>query len=219
LRGKYAELPDLPLWNQIAAAVARRKDVLKQKIHQWYSSYWSDRLLRDGDNCYEDQLEYLYRSITAHKDKAKVRIEEPYVEFYTEDEQTLLDIVSHMPKRDKRVIEIHWPGPGSRREALGRGEIFMPKITDYAYQVNFRTISLSTTKRTQIYEYLNSLGDLVKMTPGLTETLTKPKWAHSDTMWIYQSYFYTNDTSVCTFLNLIEPHLIHKILKIAQEPN
>lgn len=175
--------------------------------------------MRDGADCVEDQLEYLYQTIQTYKGKVKVRIEEPYVEFYTEDEPTLLDIISKMPKRDQRVIEVHWPGTGARREALERGEVFMPKITGYNYQVIFRTILLPTDKRTQIYEYLDSLGDLVQMTPGLKTSLTRPKWAHSNNMWIYQCYFYTNDTSVCTFLNLIEPNLINKILRIAHEPN
>lgn len=183
-------------------------------MYQHFSSYWSERLIRYSDGCFEDQLEYLYRMITANKPRIKVRIEEPYVEIYAEDEQTVLDIISKMPKRNQRIMEIHWPG--SRTESLQRGEIFMPKIVDYDYQVTLRTILLSTSKRQQVYDYLSGLGDLVKMTPRLADSLTRPKFTHSDNMWIYQCYFYTNDPSICTFLNLIEPHLMGKILKIAR---
>lgn len=214
LRREYHDSPSLPLWNQIAADVDARKEKVRFQITQHYSSYWSDRMLRHSDDCFEDQLEYLYRKISGNKHKVKFRVEEPYIEIYTEDEQTLLDIVSSMPKHRDRVMEIHWPG--SRMDALRRGEIFMPKIVDYDYQVNLRTILLPTTKRQQVYDYLSGLGDLIKMTPGLTDSLTRPRYTHSDNMWIYQCYFYTNDTSICTFLNLIEPNLIGKILKIAR---
>lgn len=219
LRHKYTDDPKTPVWNQIAADVDARKERVRNQIHQYYSSYWSDRLIRHSDDCFEDQLEYLYLKVKQYRGTIKVRIEEPYVEVYTTDEQTMLDIINKMPKRSERVMEIHWPGSAKRHEVLSRGEVFMPGITDYEYQVSFRTILLSTTKRSQIYEYLNSLGELVRMTPGLVDSLTKPKWTHSDHMWVYQCYFYTNDTSICTFLNLIEPNLINKILKIAKEPN
>lgn len=215
LRHTYRDSPSEPLWNQIAADVDARKERVRAQILQHFSSYWSERLIRHSDDCFEDQLEYLYRVFQVSKHKIKLRIEEPYVEIYAEDEQTVLDIVSKMPKRDTRVMEIHWPG--HRLEALQRGEIFMPKIVDYEYQVNFRTVLLSTAKRSQIHDYLASLGDVVKMTPGLVDSLTRPRWAHNDHMWIYQSYFYTNDPSICTFLNLIDPHLIGKILKIARD--
>lgn len=216
LRGTYVDDPKTPLWNQIAANVDHRKERQRLQLTHYISSYWNDRLIHDSDNCDVDQLEYLYKKIKTLGNAVKIRVEEPYVEIYAENQMTILDIIESMPLRSNRVMEIHWPGSAVQLEALERGEIIMPKITDYEYQVNLRTILLSNAKRTQVFEYLNGLGDLVKMTPGLKDALTRPKWAHSDVMWIYQCYFYTNDTSVCTFLNLIEPNLINKILKIAR---
>jgi len=145
----------------------------------------------------------------------KLRVESPYIEIYAASEQIILDIVQKMPKRQDRVIEIHHPESEKVAEVLDRGEIIKPKITNYSHQVNLRALRLSDEKRQQIYEYLESLGSVVQLTPGLKDCLTRASWGTQNSMWVYQTYFYTNDTSVCTFLNLIEPQLINKILKIA----
>ena len=217
LRRTYTETPEASIWSLIDRDVTNRKEKLKQQIHLYMSSYWAHRAARDIDDCYIDQLEYLYRKLRALSAKIKLRVEEPYIEVYADDEDTILDLVKNMPECRTRVMDIHRPASDTDRDSILRGEIYRPK-SQYDYQVNLRTLLLSTAKRTQIYEYLSGVGDLVKMTPGLIDTLTRPRYTHSDNMWIYQSYFYTSDTSVCTFLNLIEPQLIHKILKIAKTP-
>lgn len=217
LRRSYTETPEASIWSQIDRDVTNRKERVKQQIQVFLSSYWASRADRDIEDCYVDQLEYLYRKLGTLSGKIKLRVEEPYIEVYADDEDTILDIVGHMPECSTRVMDIHRPASDSERDSLLRGEIYRPK-SQYDYQVNLRTILLSTAKRTQIHEYLSGLGDLVQMTPGLIEALTRPSYTHSDSMWIYQNYFYTNDTSICTFLNLIEPQLIHKILKIAKTP-
>lgn len=217
LRKSYTETPEASIWSQIHSDVTAHKDRVNQQIRLYISTYWADKAAREINDCQIDQLEYLYRKLRALSDKIRLRVEVPYIEIYAESEDTILDIVKTMPERKTRVMDIHMPASGRDGDYLLRGEIYRPK-SEYDYQVNLRTILLTTGKRTQIYDYLINLGNLVKLTPGLIDALTRPKYAHSDNMWIHQCYFYTNDTSICTFLNLIEPRLVHKILKIAKRP-
>jgi len=153
------------------------------------------------------QLEYFKNVIQTYKDQIKVRLEQPILTLYSQDEQVLFDIAG---VEADSLLEIHRPGNLQAAAALDRGECIVKTTTEYTHKVVFReTGNLSIETRANIYDYLINLGDVVKMTKSCRENLSGNRY------WFTSSYFYTKDESILTFLNLIAPGAVAGIYKLA----
>ena len=161
-------------------------------------------------------IEYFQKVKQENGNDLKFRIEEPYISIYSNDEHKLYDIMSEIPdltpnKRHSISIlnEIHKPASAESREILDRGEIVVKNVTDYNYKVMLRESGkINFEVRQQIYDYLVSLGDVVKMTPGCKRNLIERNH------WFTSTYFYTKDPSILTFLNLINTDIVSGIFKL-----
>jgi hypothetical protein len=153
------------------------------------------------------QLEYFKSILQTHKDQIKVRVEQPILTLYSQDEQVLMEIAR---TEADSLLEVHRPGNLQAAEALDRGECIVKTITEYTHKVVFKESgSLSIETRANIYDYLINLGDVVKMTKSCRENLSGNRY------WFTSSYFYTKDESILTFLNLIAPGAVAGIYKLA----
>jgi len=159
----------------------------------------------DLNNASVELLESLRDIKSRYSDKIRVRIEEPNVQIYAEDEQTLKDIVSLLPCTDC-IEKVSGPQDSKQEQMLKSGVIFRTKPTDYKYKVIFRDGRYDPAAKLQILNYINSVGPgMAKITPGAVEML------NNNYSYIWGVYFYTNDPSIVTFISLIEPSIISKI--------
>ena len=169
-----------------------------------WGSYSRISVLRGAST---EQLEYFKDIIQSYDGQIKVRIEEPNLTLYADNEDILFDIAKAYTDS---LIEIHRPSSLAAAEALDRGECILKKPIDYTHKVVFKeSAQLSMGTKTSIYDYLINLGDTVKMTKGCQRNLTENRY------WFTSTYFYTKDESVLTFLNLIAPGSIAGIYKLA----
>lgn len=196
----------LPMSSQIANF--RNLVNSRGKSSTAWNSYAVSRALHRLNRIDENQLEYFKSIVGSHKDKIKVRVEEPKLCLYSNDEQLLMQLTK---KYKGDLLEIHRPANDRAIEILDRGEIIVKKNSDYEYKVVFRESGqFDTDTRTQVYNYLTSQGDAVKLTKSCEKNLKFRNY------WFTQTYFYTNDPSILTFLNIIAPGAVTGIFKLTK---
>ena len=180
----------------------RRLDMSR---HYNYGGSWNKKNTSTRANIGE--LAYYQNLRLRNTDELKFRIEEPYLSIYTNNEQSLYDIIS---KINSDIKEIHRPANDHAKAILDQGEIVIKKSTEYKYKVVLRESgAISYEVREQVYNYLAGLSDTVKMTKGCKRNLTERHY------WFTSTYFYTKDPSVLTFLNLISPDIVSGIFKLS----
>lgn len=153
-----------------------------------------------------EQLEYYKKIAAQHKGVIKFRIEEPTLSIYCDDEQLLFDIVSNDPCQHlERVFK---PANPAAQSVLKSGEIIVKRPTDYLYKIVLKEGRVNNDLNIQIYNYLESLGDEVKLTQSCLQNLTLRRH------WMTSCYFYAKDSKVLTFLNLIAVGKVSGIFKL-----
>jgi hypothetical protein len=134
--------------------------------------------------------------------QVRVRIEEPNIQFYAEDETTLKTVAL---KIDAGYIKsIMHPLP-QQVELLRSGAIITRTALGYSHKVIVRDGRYSLQTKQQLLCYLDGLGDTVKLSKTARSMLEKP---YESTWGVF---FYTNDPAVVTFVSLIDPGLISNI--------
>ena len=172
--------------------------------HYNYGGSWNKK--NNSTKANINELTYYQNLRLRNTDELKFRIEEPYLSIYANDEKYLHDVVS---QAGSTVVEIHRPASESAKAILNQGEIVIKKSTEYEYKVVLRESgTISYEVREQVYNYLAGLTDTVRMTRSCKRNLTERQY------WFTSTYFYTKDTSVLTFLNLISPDIVSGIFKL-----
>jgi len=171
-----------------------------------WSAYSKQRQLHRLNRANADQLEYFKNIIEVYRDTVKSRVEEPKLSLYSADEATLL-LIAKKYKDD--IIEVHRPLNNAAAEILNKGEIIVKRKIEYQYKVVFKESgTFDADVREQVYNYLKNLGDTVKLTKSCEINLKTRKY------WFTQTYFYTNNPDILTFLNIIAPGYISGIFKL-----
>jgi hypothetical protein len=185
----------------------RQKMLNTYQYGHGYNSSYAMAVHRDrrliGANV--SQLEYFKKIVVEHEDRIKIRIEEPFLTIYADDESLLLNIAD--PEK-AAVTEFHRPSGTAAVAALNRGECIVKTATEYTHKVVFKELAIGAESKASIYNYLTGLGDIVKMTKGCERNLRENRF------WFTTSYFYTKDESILTFLNLIAPGVVAGIYKL-----
>ena len=186
----------------INEAIDRRKDLVSE-----YPD-WSRRVRLDDVDI--TQLETI-QNICTQKDRFKVRVEEPLVQIYADTVDDLKYLAERFDFfRQARIVEISYPKNNKAAELLKQGKILRRSPQDYRFKIMLRDGAYHASTKEQILNYLESLGDLVKITEA------NKKMMQRSYSWIWSVYFYSNDDSIATFLNLIHPGLISNIYEITQ---
>lgn len=177
-----------------------RKSIYKH-INQ--SGWWGHRHNRDLDNADIPLLETL-RTIRKTVAGIKLRVEEPRIQIYANDENDLIQLVNdHLKPFSKNIEAISGPSDDQAAAVLNSGAIIRKTDNGYTHKVILRDGRYGSEIKETILNYLDNLH---------IETVGIPKSCREmfgkSSSYVWNCYFYTNDPSVTTFLNLIQPGLV-----------
>lgn len=190
-----------------------RKTVSKH-INQ--GGWWGHRYNKDLDNADVDFLNTL-RDIRHDRTLGiKLRVEEPMIQIYANSNQTLKDLVNKFFTKEQRsyVKSISGPENEQAEKLLDSGSILRKTDIGYKYKVLLRDGRYSPEVKTNLLNYLDSLGPEIVKLSGTNRSMLN----RSNTF-LWNMYFYTNDTSVVTFLNLICPGIVLNSHELVVLPN
>ena len=112
------------------------------------------------------------------------------------------------PDHRDKLTSITGPASEEIKAMLDKHVILVKKPPKYKYRVWLREKQFDVGVRHQVLAYLDTLGDLVRISDHSRDNLAKE---HN---WIWGSNFYTNDRHVATFLTLIHPDLIREVSEL-----
>jgi hypothetical protein len=121
-----------------------------------------------------------------------------------------LDFVKQLPSQYiEYAAVITRPANDRERDVLQSGKKLMKSTPEYNFRINFRDGKYEVGTKLHILNYLDSLGDTVRVPDHARKELTKN---YSNT---WDVYVYTKDSTITTFLQLIEPRIIRTIIEMA----
>lgn len=195
--GRLIETP-----GSIAVALAHKKSLRA-------TNWWGNHRGINYEAVDISLLENIREIKSTYGNKIRIRIEDPQIQFYTEDEATLIEIAKQLVP-STCIEKVCGPADAAQEQLLRNGVIIRKLETDYKYKVVLKDGRYSITIKEQILNYLNNLGDEVKVSKGSKKMLDS-KYSH-----IWGVFFYTNDPSLVTFITLIEPTIVAKIHELVQ---
>jgi len=196
----------------IGAAITRRKDLTKNMANNWWSS-GRDQYLVAADVAFLNKLRELRNDRNALG--IVFRLEEPRVQIYASSLDLLQDIVNtYFAGFEKYVDSIAGPASVEAEAVLNNGSIIRKKDNGYKYKVIIRDGSYDYSTKQSVLNYLINLGDeTVHMPSGCQHQLKKPG------SYIWNCYYFTNDTSINSFVHIICPTLISNSFELVVMPN
>lgn len=186
----------------IETAYEHRRLMIRNINH---GGWWGQRYNKDIENADMEFLN-LIRGIRHNRILGlKLRVEEPRIQIYAETDQQLKDLVNnHFDKKHRIYVEsISGPEDSVAEDILNSGAIIRKTDLGYKYKVILRDGKYNAQIKANLLNYLNNLGpDEVKLPKSGLDMLEK------SSSFIWNLYFFTNDPSVTTFLNLISPGIV-----------
>lgn len=174
-----------------------------------YGGSWAVRMGLSLSKADIEWLEYLKLFKAGVAFDCKIRIEEPRIQIYASNEQDLLDFVGQIPLQHLNYVRsITRPANDREREMLQTGKKLMKSTPEYNFKISFRDGKYDLETKQHVLNYLDSLGDTVRVPDHARKELTKK---YSNT---WDIYIYTKDSSITTFLQLIEPRIIRTIIEM-----
>jgi hypothetical protein len=174
-----------------------------------YGGSWAVRMGLSLSKADIEWLEYLKLFKAAVNFDCKIRIEEPRIQIYASNEQDLIDFVDQLPKKYLDYVRtVTRPANDQERELLQSGKKLMKSTPAYNFRINFRDGKYDLDTKLHVLNYLDSLGDIVRVPDHARKELTKK---YSNT---WDIYIYTKDSTIITFLQLIEPRIIRTIIEM-----
>lgn len=190
----------------IAVDIDKRQSWVRDYKRQgsWYNKQLY-KYLQEADVGFLHSLSSLYYEYP----DVKIRTEEPKISVYAEDELMIQSVAESIdPDHRDKIMSIVGPENEEIKTILDKHVVLVKKPPKYRYRIWLKEKQFSFETRIQILDYLNSLGDLVRMSDHTRESLSKP---HD---WIWGSYFYSNDKHVATFITLINPDIIREVSEL-----
>lgn len=189
--------------NSVAWDLEHRRNI-SLNIKGW----WGQRMGRDLEKADPEFLERM--KILRHQKipGSKMRIEEPRLQIYAETEDQLKNIIQvYFDRGDYQYIEsVTGPEDSEAETILNSGGIIRKRDLGYKHKVILKDGKYSAELKADLIQYLSNIGpDNVKIPNGLANMLTK------SSSYIWNAYFYTNDPSIVTFINLMYPGLVSNI--------
>ena len=148
------------------------------------------------------------RDIKNHYGKdIRIRVEEPVIQFYAADQQTLRDIAQNFCypyDYRSRIKEVNGP-ESDQQAAILLGGAILRRTADYQYKVILRDGRYTPAVKQQVLNYLDNLEDQIRITPRCRDMLIQPS------TYIWGISFYTNDPDLTIMLRLIAPTIVGNI--------
>ena len=186
--------------SDLAKALEHRNYIANHIKYSWGAGSNYHRDLDKADVQFLQTLRHIKKNVAG----IKMRIEEPRVQIYAATEDELVNLVlDHLQPFRKYLETVSGPENTECAEILDSGAILRKKNIGYTHKVLIRDGRYNPESKASILNYLESLGtNLIKVPQSGLDMLTKKS------EYIWNLYFYTNDPSVLTFLNLIHPGLV-----------
>jgi hypothetical protein len=189
---------------------------LRDRRRYNYGGSWMARHVDNVDAADERQLEILRSIRNGYDNRIKMRVEEPWVQIYSEDVQTLEDIANRFPQDlHSNFISISYPESDEQKKLLESGKILVKSTNKigYKYKVFLRDGNYSSEIKQSVHDYLIALGSEVKVSGGTRAML---KNGHN---FIWGCFLYVNDPAVMTMVSLISPGMVGKIHELVDASN
>ena len=185
--------------------IATRQLIQRSVNHggSWYSR--NNYLLREADIAQIADI----KNLLDRKD-IKVRVEEPHIQIYAVDESVLKDIADAMtPLARSRINSVQSPRDDKQAELLRDNKILRKsRRNNYQYKIVCRDGRVDPTIKKNLLNYLESLGDTVSI-PRCSRDMLANNYSG-----FWGVYYYSNDISINTFVDLIRPGTIANVHEI-----
>ena len=176
---------------------------------------WASRQLAELNKADPAFLEELRSIKNGYCGKIRMRIEEPWVQIYTKDEQTLMNIATRL-NYDRtiagRLLSVSTPASPEQQSLLEAGHIIAAPNSkqEYKYKIVLRDGSYSMETKQLVVNYLKTMEDEVKVSKANMQMLEGPL------KYIWGCFVYTNDPSIMSMIGLIAPGMVGKIHEIVK---
>ena len=176
-------------------------------------SWWHERQNRDLDHADVNLLTQMRLLRLLKTPGTMMRVEEPRVQIYAETEDILINLVlDHLQPFVGKIESVAGPADAKAEQILNSGAIIRRRDNGYGYKIIIRDGKYDSELKANIYTYLQSIGtDLIKIPASGVTMLTRTS------SYVWNLYFYTNDPSVVTFLDLMHPGLVSNIHQLVTE--
>jgi hypothetical protein len=176
-------------------------------VHRNHGGSWIYRNNKSLDQSSLAQLE-VFKDLLKD-DTIKLRVEEPYIQVYAEDETSLKKVIEHFTAVDQsRVFSISVPRPEHIPMLQENKILRKSRRNQYRYKVLLRDGRLDTASKSSLLNYLLSMEDLVSL-PAAPRKMLSSSYSS-----FWGVYYYTNDISINTFVELISPGIITNVHEI-----
>ncbi len=173
-----------------------------------YGGSWAVRSKENITHADIAWLNYLQRFKQSPDFVCKIRVEEPNIQIYSESEQDLYNFAKTIPQEFRKYIKtISRPESEAAKSLIQSGKKIQKKPPSYRYKLVFRDGSYDAQIRSSVLDYLDSLGNLVRVPNHFREEFTK----RFNSTW--DCYIYSNDVKIATFIQLMNPNLIRSIIE------
>jgi hypothetical protein len=155
-------------------------------------------------------LEKIREFATERSDSFCIRVQEPWVHIYSVTEQDAKNIIDLLPLNSKTTVtSVHVPQDQTAANLLLENKILKKsRRNPYQFKIYLREGRVDLNTKNQLLNYLESLGDQVRLPPASRKAFTNGFTG------FWGVYLYTNDTSITTFLELISPGITANINEI-----
>jgi hypothetical protein len=200
----HAECSDLinPCYKDMMAEVAKRR--IRAQARNYGGSWRYSNVDR------YDRVDYVLlqtiRNLRESRKDIKIRCEDPWVQFYAETEDDL-KIIAQILSKEESILAVTGPVPGTE-DMLTGDKIIASKKIQHRYKIMLRDGNYNRDSKSQILALLENMGTEVRIPASLRHGLTR----EYSGMW--GTFFYANDESVTTMLNLLHPGIVGKIHEV-----
>jgi hypothetical protein len=166
--------------------------------------YWGYRNNKELDNANIELLEVLRTTKKSNTAGIKFRVEEPRIQIYAESVDQLVDLANGPLKDYSKYVEsIAGPEDQAAETALNSNAIIRKRDNGFTYKIVLRDGRYTEDVKRSLLDYLNNMPEDMISVPGGTKDMLSRS---NGFMW--NCYFYTNDMSLLTFVNLIAPGIV-----------
>jgi len=208
----------------VGSSILREKVDLDREIgfhnasrsYNWAGS-WRKRPINARDSnllrLMQSRLEYQELGVkVAGPYDIKMRIEEPYIQFYATDEKSLQWLALQLEYDDNNhFVSIMRPSTINEAHLLSDGYILRSRRSEWQYRITFRDGRYPEETKHTIKTYLQNLDQEVKVPKNLWLQLDKPGW-------IWGGYVYAKDSGLATMLKMIDGRLVSKVEEFKLRP-
>lgn len=192
--------------------ITYRTNLAKHAQNRFYWQKYNPESINTADPTFLNALRKVKKGYT----NIRMRVEEPNVQIYAEDEDTLRDIVNNQFSADHYQYIEHIAGPkdDEAAELLNSGAIIKTSHNGYRYKIVMRDGNYGKETKRNILNYLVQLGsDEISISMGNLDLLGRAS------NYVWNLFFYCNDPHIADMINIINPGCVTNIHELVVRSN